>query len=295
MLNQPKDDLLAAYRHAFQDLTLILAGSLGPTLGARVADLGKALRDYETQVTQLDVVQKLTGQGPLASLRGALDLPSVHPSNLLTLWPEEQRVTFAHLATLTKDFLSNTQTGYTEGGEVLLNVRTAPELPASLDDLSSGVYRISDAVRPRPALCVTVPGTVLSQLIIALPTCPHTGKPTFKVSTYVPSEKQWVTHDHFEVMSQKALRSAWLSLMTRLGGRSVTQRVSISELYNALNTYFKQPGRGESLELTFQGYRLHTTPPVEDTLIYTPDGHPVEWSNLSVAKQQQLHQTIQSL
>lgn len=299
MMNEYERAMLAHYRIAFDKLAEETTHAIGPLFGERVRWISNQLNEIEAELRQEENERKLKGKGPLAELKFKLGIINVPTTNLLTKVPEADRASHDTALGLVKEFFNATQTGLGEGGSLSFDIETLPELPASIDKLSKGVYHNKTPTGKRLTVCLEVPGLNFCHVLITFPADKLHDRLSIKVNTYVEVEKEWVTHDFFEIMSRKALRAAMLDFAKRMGG--VVSFVPRSEMIALGDEHLPKEDTGEggySAQVIFQGYRTRLWR-VKDTGevlldIARQNGNMMtgfenlEWDDLTATKQQQL-------
>jgi len=292
------NELYYHYEQSILALGTEVSEHLNPIVGDRITNIATNLAKHRLQRQSELVFKKLTGEGPVATLKYKLGITRGYGMNLLQRVPEAERATRDSILALIQEFLVPEQTGLVEGGDITLPMANLKELPADMANLQTGLYRYQE--QQRILFVIQVIGVNYGFLIISLPQIG--GLPIIlRVVSYVEGEKEWVDHDHLEFCSLKSIRAGLLVEFKKLG-HTPPLVVAQKQLLALLNTLEPQSNkRFRNLVISLQNYRVKAS--YHETLGYaitvyhttqlnyslTPEESELPWNSLSATKQSQLY------
>ena len=305
-------ELLERYQHAFALLAEDATAHIGPSFGEKVRAISNMLDSSYKELQEEERRAILSGRGEVATMKKRLGLAKGYGKNLLTLVPEENRLTQRDVYRLIEEFINISQSGLKRGGVYRLSYKTNTFLPDDPDKVKGGIFRVPGSMgKEYPCLSIQmVEKGVLSYLFIILKN--ETFDPVqLKLLTYVEDEQAWVAHDHFEILSRKTARMAMIGTIKRYGAE-VIMPVPLSKVHALIKESLDpmEVQRHRNLHVEFQGYRVSINWIHKDvdvpryqvrvTDLFVHDGvtgsqtpKDVLWDSLNTAKQFQLFKEVE--
>ena len=293
-----EDNLYYHYEQSLLALGDEVGEQLNATVGNRIKAIAHTLAEHRAAAHRELIYKKLTGEGPVATLKYKLGIAKGYATNLLQRVPEADRATRESITTLLQEFIVAEQTGLIEGGDFRLPMEGLKELPADLATLKAGVYKYQE--HQRLLFVIQVIGVNYGFLIISLPQKPGLAI-VYRAVSYVEIEKEWLDHDYLEFCSLKSIRNGLLTELKRLG-HTPPLTVAYRQLITLLNTLEPETNkRFRNLGVSFQNYRakaafidgggyavtVYHTAQLHYSL--TPEEQEISWNVLTATKQSQLY------
>lgn len=254
--NQYEREMLTNYHHAFERLVIAAQQHVGPSFGQEVLHISGELERISNELRDEETLRKIRGRGPLSELKVKMGVAKQYGPNLLEKVPDQDKATLKDVHALVKEFFHPTVTHLGEGGEFKPSLDDLRELPVEVSDLKQGVYRVKSRTwnrGDRLAICVQVVGVNYGFIVISLPER-QGDSVVVRALNYLESEKEWVDHQHYGVVSKGALRTAFVTLMRKLGYKLPDPIQRVEFLVQVKRYMAKKEVVRDSLR--FEGYEI---------------------------------------
>lgn len=267
--------MLEVYKEAFN---MIANGDRDVKDNAK--DAFNFIQHQEMLLKEKETMSRLEGTHYYTNLLG------VKTVNLLERYLESERSSFDQVEALVKEFIPKELSHLEEGGTSKINLENRPYLKEKLEEVESGTYRIPDT--NKNAICIRVPGINFGLIVFILPENPQ-DKVKMIAITYLESEKDWITHQHFSVYNRKAVRVAMVDFITRQGN-SLSNFISKDSLLKTI----KEKGIVDEV-LKEEIYTLKIKRDEGIKIFLFKHSEEVSWDKLNTTKQNQFYARLLTL
>lgn len=296
--NQYEREMLTNYHYAFERLAIAAQQHIGPSFGQEVLHISSELERISNELRDEETLRKIRGRGPLSELKVKMGVAKQYGPNLLEKVPDQDKAALKDVHALVKEFFHPSVTHLGEGGEFKPALDDLRELPVGVSDLKQGVYRVKSRTwnkGDRLAICVQVVGVNYGFIVVSLPER-QGDSVVVRALNYLESEKEWVDHQHYGVVSKGALRTAFVTLMRKLGYKLPDPIQRVEFLVQVKRYMAKKEVIRDSLR--FEGYEITLYKDEKDKeqfRITKRHGDSVteyKWMDLPTVKQKQFFELI---